>query len=76
MVLDGDGNVKATTGRTYHISRAYAPDDGMYGPYKDDAFPVAADCTYHHDFIDCTANPTDMWCKPPEPPTATQTPPP
>jgi hypothetical protein len=76
MVLDRDGEVKATTGRTYHISRAYAPDDGMYGPYKDDAFPVAADCTYHHDFIDCTANPTDLWCKPPEPPFPTQTPPP
>lgn len=68
MVLDVDGNVKATTGRTYHISQAYAPDEGMYGPYKDNAFPAAADCTYHHDFIDCTANPTDPWCQPHEPP--------
>lgn len=75
MVLDGDGNVKATTGRTYHISQAYEPDEG-YGPYKDDALPAAVGCGYHHDFIDCTANPTDLYCKPPDPPTVTPTPPP
>ena len=75
VVLDRDGNVKATTGRTYHISIAYAPDEGMYGPYKGNAYPAAAECTYHHDFIDCTANPGDLWCQPPEPPTVTPTPP-
>ncbi len=75
IVLDTQGNVKATTGRTYHISQAFAPtlmreDDGSYSgpgtPPPSDAFPAAADCTYHHDFIDCTANPTDSWCKPRE----------
>jgi hypothetical protein len=72
-VLDTQGKVIATTGRTYHISRAYAPelfpnDDGSFdGTPPPSAFPAAADCTYHHDFIDCTANPTDMWCQPREP---------
>ena len=80
-VLDTHGNVKAMTGRSYHMSQAFWPDqypndDGTFdGPGPHDAFPAAADCTYHHDFIDCTANPTDMWCRPPEPPTTTPTPP-
>jgi hypothetical protein len=80
-VLDTHGKVKATTGRTYHMSQAYAPtlipnDDGTFpGPRPHDAFPVAADCTYHHDFIDCTANPTDLWCKPFEPHGPSPTPP-
>ncbi len=79
-VIDTKGNVKATTGRIYHISQAYAPvlipnDDGTFvGPGPHDAWPAAADCTYHHDFIDCTANPTDMWCQPP-PPGPSPTPP-
>ena len=81
VVLDGDGNVKATTGRTYHIAHAYAPmlipdDDGSLGGFEpSDAFPAAAHCPYHHDFIDCTADPADGWCQPPEPPTVTPTPP-
>jgi len=84
-VLDAHGKVKATTGRTYHMSRAYAPtlianDDGTFdGPGPHDAFAVAADCSYHHDFIDCTANPADAWCQPVEPhgpsPTPAQPPP-
>lgn len=79
-VIDKQGNVKATTGRTYHMSRAYSEaltpnDDGTFkGPGPHDALPVAADCSYHHDFIDCTANPTDMWCQPP-PPGPSPTPP-
>jgi len=84
VVLDRNGNVKATTGRSYHISNAFAPqlnpDDGSLSSFEpsrpSNAFPAAADCTYHHDFIDCTANPTDMWCQPPEPPSVTPTPPP
>jgi len=72
IVLDGDGKVKATTGRTYHISQAMVIDAG-YGPYKDDALPAAVECGYHHDFIDCTANPTDMWCQPRELPSYTPT---
>ena len=81
QVRDVGGNLKAATGRKYHISHAYAPmlipkDDGTFNsPGPHDAFPAAADCTYHHDFIDCTANPTDPWCQPPEPPTVTPTPP-
>jgi len=80
-ILDLQGRVKAMTGRTYHISQAFWPDrypndDGTFdGPGPLDAFPAAADCSYHHDFIDCTANPTDRWCQPPEPPTVTPTPP-
>jgi hypothetical protein len=79
-VRDKAGNLKATTGRKYHISHAYAPilipnDDGSLAFEPANAFPAAADCPYHHDFIDCTANPTDGWCLPPEPPTTTPTPP-
>jgi hypothetical protein len=69
-VLDAAGTVRATTGRTYHISFAYAPgltpnDDGSVdsvGPAR--AFPAAADCGYAWDFIDCTATPADRYCKP------------
>jgi hypothetical protein len=79
-VRDKAGNLKATTGRNYHISHAYTPilvpaDDGSLAFEPANAFPAAADCPYHHDFIDCTANPTDGWCLPPEPPTTTPTPP-
>jgi len=75
-VLDTRGKVKATTGRTYHISWAAAY---MLPPYgfsfePNNAFPAAADCPYHHDFIDCTANPTDVYCQPPEPPPGAPTP--
>ena len=71
VVLDTQGKVKATTGRTYHISHAFAlmliPDDaGSLGFEPANALPAAADCPYHHDFIDCTANPTDSWCQPHE----------
>ena len=68
-VLDATGRVRATTGRIYHISfaSAYGMDsDGSgsltrVGPAH--AFPAAVDCGYHHDFIDCTAAPTDEYCK-------------
>ena len=73
-VLNTHGKVIATTGRTYHIAHAYAPelvpnDDGSFdGTPPPSAFPAAADCTYPFDFVDCTANPTDSWCQPHEPP--------
>jgi hypothetical protein len=74
-VLDTQGKVIATTGKTYRISRAYAPelfpnDDGLFEgtPPPPSAFPAAADCSYPFDFVDCTANPTDSWCQPREPP--------
>jgi hypothetical protein len=75
VVLDAKGNVKATTGRTYHISYAYAPaltyptNDALgEGPKPTNAFPAAADCGYAWDFIDCTAapsapgSPADQYC--------------
>jgi hypothetical protein len=73
-VLDTQGKVIATTGRTYRISRAYAPellpnDDGSYEgtPPPPSAFAAAVECPNEYDFIDCTSNPTDRWCKPREP---------
>jgi hypothetical protein len=59
VVLDSHRNIRAITGRTYHISRAYSPTvtPGDGGP-----FPAAVECGYHWDFIDCTANPIDTWC--------------
>ena len=64
VVLDADRNVKARTGRTYFISRAYSGD---LPPYRDDAFqhggppsnafPAAVECGYPWDFIDCGSEP-------------------
>src|SRR5262245_61302387 len=60
QVLDGGGAVRAMTGRIYHIS--YAPDfDGRAKARN--AFPAAVNCGYHWDFIDCTANPADSYCR-------------
>lgn len=68
-VLDRWGSVKATTGRIYHI--AFASSYGVeangngsldrVGPAN--AFPAAVDCGYAWDFIDCTAAPTNQYCK-------------
>jgi len=63
-VLDAQGNVKATTGRTYHISIAPAPESAS----SINAFPAAANCGYAWDFIDCTAAlpgsyPADTYCR-------------
>jgi hypothetical protein len=73
-VLNTQGKVIATTGRTYNIAHAYAPDlvpndDGSFGgtPPPPSAFPAAVECTYEFDFVDCTANPTDVYCQPREP---------
>jgi hypothetical protein len=60
-VLDADGLVKATTGRTYHISVAPA-----YGLEPSNAYPAAAECDYPWDFIDCTpavASTFDRFCR-------------
>lgn len=73
-VRDAAGNLKATTGRAYHISHAFlfsemlgSEDDGsLAGLRPADVFPAAVECSYHHDFIDCTADATDMWCLPRE----------
>jgi hypothetical protein len=55
-VLDAEGKVLATTGRTYHLSigavsgKAASTDIGG-------AFPAAANCGYVWDFMDCTLAP-------------------
>ena len=55
-VVDPDGRVLATTGRTYHLSigvvsgKAASADVGG-------AFPAAANCGYAWDFMDCTLAP-------------------
>lgn len=60
VVLDAGDSVRATTGRTYHISFAYAPgiipnaDVSQAGSDSANAFPAAVDCGYAWDFIDCT----------------------
>jgi hypothetical protein len=60
-VLDVNGGVKARTGRTYHIS--FAPPPSTLNPAN--AFVAAANCGYPHDFVDCTAAPTNQYCKKP-----------
>lgn len=60
-VLDAHGAVKAVTGRKYHISIAWAESLGMTGGGR---YVAASECSQHWDFVDCTANPTDEWCKP------------
>ena len=60
-VLDAEGNVRATTGRIYHISLAPAP----YIAQSMNAYPAAVNCGYGWDFVDCTAEPTNVYCWPP-----------
>jgi hypothetical protein len=63
-VLDGAGNVRATTGRLYHISIAPVwSDDKQRLLESVGAYPAAANCDYPWDFIDCTAAPADMYCR-------------
>lgn len=59
-VFDASGSVKATTGRTYHIS--YAPPPANIQPAN--AFVAAAGCPYPWDFVDCSADPARQYCKP------------
>lgn len=49
-VLDAAGNVRATTGRHYYISRA------ALSPYDNPRlYPAAVDCPYPWDFGECNA---------------------
>ena len=57
-IFDAQGDMKAITGRKYYISVALPPDP------RYSAYAAAAECGYHWDFIDCTANPTDSYCPP------------
>ena len=49
-VLSAGGNVRATTGRRYFISRAYID------PLATDRYPAAMDCPYAWDFGECDAS--------------------
>jgi hypothetical protein len=60
-VLDASGALKAITGRRYYISVGLSGSLGYGGGSK---YVAAVECTNHHDFIDCTANPTDTYCEP------------
>ena len=60
-VLDLEGRVRATTGRTYHISIAPIGPDGDASLI---AYPAAAECSAPWDFIDCTADPGNQYCEP------------
>lgn len=59
-VLDASGNVKAKTGRTYHLS--YAPPPENLKPSN--AFVAAAGCSYPWDLVDCSADPGNQYCRP------------
>jgi hypothetical protein len=57
-VLDGSGNVVATTGREYAISPAPHPG-GEAGQLMDRIGAIAAPDCYPWDFVDCTASAED-----------------
>lgn len=57
-VLDGSGNVVATTGREYAISPAPDPG-GEAGALMDRIGAIAAPNCYPWDFVDCTASAED-----------------
>jgi hypothetical protein len=60
-VLDAQGTVRATTGRTYHISIGYVSDRQVVESVG--AFPAAVNCSYPWDFVDCTAAPANLYCR-------------
>ena len=62
VVVDAHGSVKAVTGRTYHISHAWAMSLTMN---DDSVYAAASDCGYAWDFVDCTAEPQNGYCKEP-----------
>jgi hypothetical protein len=63
-VLNGAGEVRATTGRRYHISIAPAFSEGAQQQLERlGAYPAAANCDYPWDFIDCTAAPMEPYCR-------------
>lgn len=65
-VLDSTGRVRAITGRSYHIAFAYVADIIPGDAAK--PFPAAVDCGYPWDFVDCTANADDRYCRPDQQP--------
>jgi hypothetical protein len=81
-VLNGSGNVVATTGRTYHISIAPVMSGQESGDHlvgSMNAYPAAVNCSEPYDFIDCSTAPTTpyssawgdrslaSWCQSPAP---------
>lgn len=90
-VLDAEGNVVLVTGRRYRVCPAFDainPGSGLHAQSSGGAWVIGMvdecmDCElggygYPFDHPDCTANPTDAWCKahqqqgpsptPPQPP--------
>ena len=61
-VLDADGGVRATTGRTYHIASAWA---SQLPPDVGNPLAAAVECGYPQDFVDCDAFLADArYCDP------------
>lgn len=71
-VLNSSGQVVATTGRLYHISRAPLANGELGVEPTFGAYPAAAQCPYPYDFVDCgpvghPSAPSDagkQWCAP------------
>jgi hypothetical protein len=61
-VLDSGGRVRATTGRVYHISIAPVYDNSKLLE-RSNAYPAAVLCDYAWDFVDCTADPANRYCR-------------
>ena len=63
QVLDAEGRVRATTGRVYHISFAPVVPEHQELMDRIGAYPAAVNCDYAWDFIDCTADPANTYCR-------------
>lgn len=61
VVVDAGGTVRAVTGRTYHISHAWARSGVMN---DGSTYAAAVECGYAWDFVDCTAEPDNGYCRP------------
>ena len=60
-VLDSGGGVRAITGRVYYISIAPILGEHRHRTY---AYPAAVLCDNPWDFVDCTADPVNRYCRP------------
>ena len=71
-VRNSHGQVVATTGRLYHISRAPLDNGDLGVEPTFGAYPAAASCSYPYDFVDCgpVGHPVALsdagkqWCAP------------
>jgi hypothetical protein len=63
-VRNAGGTVVAMTGRDYFISHGRVADpEALELMERLNAFPAAANCGYAWDFVDCTADPADTYCR-------------